>query len=585
MSLSQMFTTFCNLDNSLQGMPRHHPYVFITLPRSDKLREDLLPFLDSLGATAGIICREPHSAIEDGKDGAELAAQRPFHLHVACFGKIKYGYGQFCRDAFPLDDPVTGKPCGIFAQHTHLNSDGSPNFRIKYPFPSMVKYLTAPAKDKVIDEDPLFFGCESLDELLLMYQGFLGGDTLGYLRQARDENVPEADVISYLSEVLCKDNSYMYRVWMDYYHALPPLVPKLLPTTEEDPSFLLRPWQKLMCGFATVPFHKLETNNMGAWLRLPPNSGKSVLLAALHDQYGVYIPYARLGGAYDESSMSTYNGEKIILFNDVNCHSVVKDNGEVEFHWKRSTINLFKAVCDFLPICFKFGNQEGRKYVRARVIITSNFPLPRGGSADEWDAIKRRYLEFSALEDIDAVLSEQGLLERSRFAQPVDAVQPLPVSAPEPPLSPERTQPDSPVGGPVGAPPQRGALADLADWRIESPGVRLPFGAPPSSPPGLLTRVMASRPQSTGKRTSAHFDPAAAGSSRGPLQPRRFVAPRRVDVQRPREHGCELGFHPAPLTPPKAQRELFAGYTPSGVGDSPMWADENDEYYGTFEDD
>lgn len=540
--------------------------LLITWARSDKVREDVLAPLESIGALGGIIVQEPHSEQENDSAGAEASEARPFHLHAAIYGNFPAEWKRAVKDLFP--------DCSVFAQHTHVHQQLLANgqrhpqagqFKATYHFPAMVKYLTAPQKDKVLDKDPLYFGCESADQLLELYSSFRAGDTFDMLADAKENKVPRAEVIRALADVVTRDTAYLYRTYMDYYDAFVPPKRKILP-----PDFVLRPWQKMAVGFASMPVGPIETTNTGLWLNVKPGEGKTLAMCAMHDHLDAYIPFERPGGGYDSSSLSKYDGQGCILFNDLACSTQVMPDGEIKYCWKKGVLSLLKQCHDPLPIAFKFGNTEEVKYVRARIIVTSNFPLPVGYSEDEAAAFRRRMVVVSSTDDIAAIFEEYGLIV------------PLFESVVEP-----AAEPTAELEAADG-------LANLRDWVIEAPVVQQPFGAPPSSPPGLRTRVMAARPQETGSTRSVRrrltiTHAAAPGSSTGvqltsphfgspalsvrrPLQPRAFVPPRQAAAspvaQRPRVNGFYPGFYPEPLS---------AGLDYPTAIDSPMSVYDADE--------
>jgi len=592
-----MFTTFCSFSGELHAMPRRKVYdrLLITWSHTELLRQDVVESLEDIGAVGGIVAREPHSEAELEKCTPELRA-RPFHLHAAIFGNFPDEWKKAVKDKWP--------DCSVFAQHTHVwpqkQANGQPHplagkFKATFGFKAMVKYLTAPEKDKVLDDAPLFFGCESKDQLLELYTSFQSGDTFAMLDDAKDNGVDKAEVIFALAQIVTKENAHMYRIYLDYFDAKQPKKEKLLPDNVE-----LYPWQKVVVGFAQTPLEPMQTSNVGLWICDASGKGKSVAQCAVYDNCGTFIPSERANGGYDSTSMWGYDPKKhqVILFNDLNTHTETKPDGEVVYHWKKGLLKLLKACCDLFPLKVKFGPEEREFRIRSRVVVSSNYPLPKGYNADDLAAFLRRFIEISSCDDIVASLEEHGI-NIPEWLPPTAEPDQAEVEHLTPPVPPhprarrvrrrlstasESTEPDTTTGE---SPRAASGLADLADWQIESPVLSPSFGAPPSSPPGLMSAVLASRPQQTG----------GAGSSRGSVHPRPFVPPRAAAAARPRVNGCQPGFYPAPLTPRPCvpQREVAAGSTPDkpvedsravgwlsqlhkryNDGDDTLFVDEND---------
>lgn len=314
---------------------------------------------------------------------------------------------------------------------------------------------------------------------------------LAQLRKAKVDRLPLEDVIEIIVDNLDRESAWRYRPYLDFFNALEQVRPILLP-----PGMTLYPWQKACAAFCALPIVNGDTNLRGLWLNLPPNAGKSWLGCYLHDTYGadLFIPGMR-NATYDWVSFRTYNGQSIIFINDLACHEREDANGQRVFCWKRSVINVLKGMCERLPQALEFGGTYTKLYFNARVVITSNFPLPAGSNDAEGDALRRRFLRVDDPQLCGATIADYA----ATIAPPEAPLSPAPAPGdlhgerasgePVPPVPP--VPPPAPRHSPSLAPERRRRSITIAPLAIGSDGNSVPLqGAPPSSPPGLLTTAL-----------------------------------------------------------------------------------------------
>lgn len=315
------------------------------------------------------------------------------------------------------------------------------------------------------------------------------------LQAAKDDGLPVTEVIELITESLTRDDSWRYRPYLDYYKASIKVSPKLLP-----PGCVPRPWQQAVIAFLAMPVTD-DTNNRGLWIHLPAGEGKTWCAEYVHDYYpkpaGHFQPGIRPNGQYDFVSFRSYIGQPIIIMDDLACSTKELDNGTVVQLWKRNLLNVLKGVCNKLPTALEFAGEYIELYFKARIIVTSNFPLPTGSTPEEAAALQRRFISIDS-----ADLARSTIKARVPAAFPAspgtipcepedpDDLPPDGVPAPGEPLPP--VPPPAPRNSPGLAPPpaQRRRIT-IEPLRIGPGGNSVPLaGAPPSSPPGLLTAAL-----------------------------------------------------------------------------------------------
>jgi hypothetical protein len=355
-------------------------HCFITFAKTSMSKDDASRAVQSIGATHGIIALEKH---EDGSP----------HIHVAAWGKFRQD-----RATRKLHQEIpVGAHCDLHYAHPPKPTKAKSCVKQRgagWPFGDMVTYLVDPAKQKYLDPDPTFFGSNadgsdisSVDELLDVTAHNV--NWLDKMDKLKLDDAPIKSVIRTIAEDMDDHhNSHWYRICIDYYRSLQSLAPRLVPVDQKP-----REWQEAVAAWAMTPIPSDGNNNgIGMWIRLPPGSGKSWVGDWLHDYYNgnVFYPGMRPHGDYDCLSFMGYNNEPVILMNDL-APSDVRQDGETKSQWKRSILDMLKRICDNTPLCFQFGGHTNKVYIKARIIVTSNFALPKGRSPDDTEAIRRRY--------------------------------------------------------------------------------------------------------------------------------------------------------------------------------------------------
>jgi len=359
--------------------------VFITFAQTNCTKDELREFMEQLGCVRAVIVVEPHS------DGG-------VHLHAACSGV--FDRRSLAKKLHAL--APEGQSINILYAHA---PKGNQKRGSNWPFSLMVQYITNPTKDKVVDPAPLIFGGDDIADVVAQHADAKDtkANTMASLLDLKENRAPVQEVIELLTTVVDKDSSYMYRMYMDYYQHLQRTKP-VLTSLGHTP----RPWQRVAAAFAAKPIQQGTTSNRGLWINLPSGSGKSWLQSYLYDNYSVFIPGVRPTGDYDLISFRSYDGQEIILLNDLSASVFENSRGETVVKWKRNVLNLLKCICDNVPLAIEFGGVHTELHFKAKIIISSNFPLPTGATDEERRAFIRRYVVIDNEDTIQQMIDEAG---------------------------------------------------------------------------------------------------------------------------------------------------------------------------------
>jgi len=380
------------------GMVKYNDHAFVTFAQSGELSKPFaLELLKAHGAEGAMIVQENH-------------AEEGVHLHAAIFG-------QFRSDRFAqnLHDALPGKHVDIMFSHKNKNS-GAKGRGPLWPFVEMVNYITVPVKDKTVDPDPLvwFVGHEAvldgqatgqqlIEEYQKRYRPADRKTKLARVEAMKADGAKLHEVIDMAADGLCKDTYGDFNIIVQYFKALP-VTPTILTPEGEEP----RPWQKKIVDWALSPC-PTGTDNRGCWLKMESGSGKTWILNYLSDiiEGGVFRPGIRPDGNYDACSMMHYSGESLIVFDDVGASVKEIDSGESIVCWKHKMMDMFKMVANNTPIAIDFGGAHYDITIKGKVLVTSNFSLPRGRNHEDGVALRRRYIELDVtdLERIEQALA------------------------------------------------------------------------------------------------------------------------------------------------------------------------------------
>ena len=356
-------------------------HVFITLAQSGAMtREELRDLLSEHFKVKGcIVAQETHSDTEG------------LHLHAACFGSFRSD-----RLAKDLHLALPGKHVDVMFTHKPMPGKRS---GAKWSLMEMVGYLVAPKKAKEIDETPLIWIDEhdditDADAFCDFYEEkFATATVKGLMQELKTLKAVKGsfnDAVGTIMEGLNKDIGFSYRGLIDYFQTLPPVK---IPLTDEGES--PRDWQVPVVQWALSPCPK-GTDARGMWLHQDSGAGKTWVLNYIADQeVSIFRPGLRPHGGYDAISMMHYNGEQIILLDDIGC-STRDVMGEETLMWKGAVMDFLKLITSNAPIAFDFGGKRYEVLPQGKVLCTSNFKLPPGRSLEDGRALRRRFIELDA---------------------------------------------------------------------------------------------------------------------------------------------------------------------------------------------
>jgi hypothetical protein len=366
-------------------MKNTNNHAFVTLAQSGEFtKEELLEGLVAAGGLEGaLLVAEVH-----GDEGA--------HLH----GVI---WGEFRNDRYTkaLHRALPDRHVNVLFRHP---GQGGRKYGAVWPLVGMVKYVTNPAKDKVVDTSPLVWVqgrtdpsvSDFTDDYLEKFLPKSLAEKLQQAEQLKSNGGLLSEAIVMAAEQITKDNAHDFNIVIQYFKSLPQAPLKITPEGETP-----RGWQELIIDWALAPC-PTGTNNRGLWLRMPSGAGKTWVLNYISDNIegGVFRPGFRPDGSFDPVSLLRYNGEALILFDDIGATVKELENGNTKTLWKNKTMDLFKMVANNTPIPIDFGGEHREIMIVGKVLITSNFGLPEGRNAEDGAAIRRRYIEL-CMTDLD----------------------------------------------------------------------------------------------------------------------------------------------------------------------------------------
>jgi len=335
---------------------------------------------ENFGVQGCIVAQENHSDTEG------------IHLHAACFGSFRSD-----RLAKDLHAALPGKHVDVM--FTHKPKPGKRS-GTKWSLMEMVGYLVAPKKAKEIDDTPLIWVADhdditDADAFCDFYEEKHATPTvkglMEELKTLKHAKGSYNDAVTKVVSSLTKETGFSYRGLIEYFQTLPPVK---TPLTEEGEA--PRGWQVPVVRWALSPC-PTGTDGRGMWLHQDSGAGKTWVLNYIADQVdGIFRPGLRPHGGYDAISMMHYNGEEIILLDDIGCSTRDGPDGEQIQMWKGAVMDFLKLITSNAPIAFDFGGKRYEVLPKGRVLCTSNFRLPPGRNTEDGAALRRRYIELDA---------------------------------------------------------------------------------------------------------------------------------------------------------------------------------------------
>lgn len=375
--------------------------VLITLDHTSGSRTILSEYLVKHGAIGVISCREYHGGTKQkmeervADDSDTLNDANKYHLCAAAFGnfhkKNLTNRGRtWAQKTFENPD----QHWSTMYAHVHENANGKKTYN-DFPFPEMLEYLTKSSEKKDVDDEPYIIIMDEKGEyeettatgLLNKYWEF--SEPFEAMRTMKKMKYSENAVLQNVYTLAEEDPSKAH-YFMKFFESLPIQEGlKILPE-----GLNLRPWQQKIVSWANIP--KSTDLPNGLWLNLSAGEGKTTILQALWDtlggQKGIYILPIRANGSYDTVSMMDYAGQPLIIIDDLTYHT------QDGVGYMKSTLKeLLKRMTETFPIAFKFGNHPVRNVIpMAKVLVTSNYPLPVARDARGKCPFDRRYMEISS---------------------------------------------------------------------------------------------------------------------------------------------------------------------------------------------
>lgn len=329
--------------------------------------------------------------------------------------------------------------------------------KARWPFDKMVSYLSKASPTKTIDTTPLIFKMEEIDgewfnqqvsavQLNELYNSTYG-KAAGLLaraaevREMAEDGASRADVIQVILPNITKDNAYEFNILLELFKAT-----SMISEVPVIPDWVPRPWQDLIIRWILTPADIKDTNKRGIWLCCKAGEGKSSLIDMIRTAAGydkVFIP-AKRNGTYTTMSMTGYNKEPIIAIDDSRAYT--DEQGHTQH--KSTIIEFIKAIASGDDMVYTMYNTRYFYKPLAKILITSNFPLPTSHMEEEQAAINRRYIDIdnTDADRIAGILRVPRVLGTNAAGTHLQGVLPNPEnSSPAVHLAGLTTPPASPV--------------------------------------------------------------------------------------------------------------------------------------------
>ena len=252
----------------------------------------------------------------------------------------------------------------------------------------MVKYLTEPTKDKLIDPAPMYYNCDPesifLDDLASSATNAepVYSDLVAAVRGMKKAGAQENEVIEMITNALDGERHQWFWQLIKIFQTTPAEVkPKYLPKHLADGSLAgATALQRAACRWLERgPVSEAD----GLWIKAPQGSGKTLLLNLMQIRYvGEVFPVAERGstGGYDSISMIRYASQSIVFVNSLKPK--VTRGGQT---WHHTLLELLEKLTDGLPMNVEWGMQSFSFAVGAKIVAVSTFDRP------ETKDILRRY--------------------------------------------------------------------------------------------------------------------------------------------------------------------------------------------------
>ena len=347
--------------------------------------------LEDPGEFRGITVREIHSA--DGTYHLQGAYRSPLYFKPR---SIINGARLRLRELLGTREDGRSHHLNVLFHHVYQQNDNEVvsgkkqqgDFKSVWDFDEMVDYLTEPSKDKFVDDEPLYLNCtkESIRDAPTEH------DLAWFIKQARrlkQSNVEQVEAMTLLAPYVNKNTSRYYEIAMKAFECehgtsivyfLPPgMVQGDLEGADDHQIHQCR-WLE------GSPVSHAD----GLWMYMEAGVGKSTSLNLNLMRYTEkqVFTFVQRGSThtFDVNGLIGYKDQPVIQINDLQGKLVGREKRHV---WPECTLTLLKDLFDGSPKPFLYGHKVYNYTPRAKVLVTSNWPLPEG------DAYARRWQVLS----------------------------------------------------------------------------------------------------------------------------------------------------------------------------------------------
>lgn len=381
------------------------PAAFLTFPRTpDGLtRSDVIR-----------LCRDAFPELEGGLVAKEKHKDGSTHFHAAVFGVFtrKNAFVKFQKHVqqYKFRDEISFAESACHMQFAH--SGGKKWAFSGTPKPDMIDYLSVPSDHKPADEIDsnsrafvindtetgrhiVYVDKDALRDAYNKFDPAAGTGLLGRMQTVigmAQAGASRDSVIMELGSSITKDNAFEYQILMDLFKATDKYIPEA-----PYPDFEPNAWQQLIIDRMMMKTDPKDNNFRGIWLCTPAGGGKSTVLRMLEHYAGldnVFTPTLK-NNTYGPESMNGYEQQPIIIIDDVRAFT----NSNQEILHKGAFIAFAKAIASGDRISYQLYGKRHDFLVNARVLITSNFPMPQLDQPEEQRAFQRRYIEIDTADE------------------------------------------------------------------------------------------------------------------------------------------------------------------------------------------
>ena len=182
-----------------------------------------------------------------------------------------------------------------------------------------------------------------------------------------------------------------------------------------DLQYMLEPQLEMFKYIEGSPCRR----NCHMWAQGRSGFGKTVMLQMVCVRYGMenvfFAKYRPSIKSYDDSSLLGYNGEAIIIIDDVVPIILRNDS----YRWEHAFVQFVKKLGNGSPMCLLFGNDRMNVTPCCKIIFTSTFDPP-----DDVEFMRRTFHVYFEKEKVTILHRADNPIYEKRIIKPLDGMFP-----------------------------------------------------------------------------------------------------------------------------------------------------------------